>query len=706
VFTISLRNVTLMGYRSILSREGFLANDVGHLTTDDARSFAKTLGRFEEMAELVPVGDGVFSRVRNGQPETHLEGPVVLLTSAEPGNFGSFMYRDLIKLVNLIRVPENWRFLIHIPQKAYEQFLELAGVPIERVIRHDFRTIYTIDQAIIPGLRNPLALADPQTRSFYDGLRAKCDTGERGRRLYISRLSVSGARPWGRVMLNEAELIARLRLLGFDIIEPQYLTAAEQIATFASADLVVGPSGSGMFNAIFCRPGTKLIDIESEPHWVLPHSCLFSSAGLQYGIFEGRAENRDWSVHHKQWRVNIEALLARIAVFAPRELTLQDDVKPRGADGLSCPHLTPRRTATRNDSTLDQIGLKWGTDKSSAHHDYLRFYENFFFPFRGEPITILEVGVFNGASLKTWEEYFPAARVVGVDILPECKRYQRGRVLIELIDQSNIEELTHLAAKCGPFDIVIDDGSHFWEHQLTSLRALFPFLKNEGFYIVEDLHTNYGSMQKDYRGAATSTCMDYLKRWVDLCVADDQLPLETLGDAFLRTYGRAIAYMTFRRRACLIKKRYIQQDRNPDFGQPLAQATPEHVMSAGLFAHLSLRGDVFGPTGFVNLDGEKYTFQGIKIYCEEAMLEYRVRWTLDDWSEWVNNGEFIGSVGQARELTGVAVRVRGNSTGRHYVRVLGRFAHTQHVVMAFDGEDCTTTGGEVLCGLQVQVAAR
>ena len=67
-------------------------------------------------------------------------------------------------------------------------------------------------------------------------------------------------------MLNEEELIARLRPLGFDIIEPQSLTATEQIAAFASADLVVGPSGSGMFNAVFCRPGAKLIDMKSEPH--------------------------------------------------------------------------------------------------------------------------------------------------------------------------------------------------------------------------------------------------------------------------------------------------------------------------------------------------------------------------------------------------------------------------------------------------------
>ncbi len=121
------------------------------------------------------------------------------------------MYRDLVKVVNLIDVPADWRFLVHVPGKTYEELLELAGVPMERVILHEFRRVYTMDQAIIPGLRTPFALADPQTRALYDSLREKCDRGDRGRLIYVSRQSISAARPAGRVMLNEAELIDCLR---------------------------------------------------------------------------------------------------------------------------------------------------------------------------------------------------------------------------------------------------------------------------------------------------------------------------------------------------------------------------------------------------------------------------------------------------------------------------------------------------------------
>src|SRR4051794_33582731 len=102
-------------------------------------------------------------------------------------------------------------------------------------------------------------------------------------------------------------------------------------------------------------------------------------------------------------------------------------------------------------SMLDAIGLRHGTDKASSDNDYLNFYETFFAPLQNIQISILEIGVLNGASLKTWEDYFPMAKIIGVDVEIQCKQFERDRVSIELLDQSNIEELTRVAIKHGPF---------------------------------------------------------------------------------------------------------------------------------------------------------------------------------------------------------------------------------------------------------------
>jgi capsular polysaccharide biosynthesis protein len=116
-------------------------------------------------------------------------------------------------------------------------------------------------------------------------------------------------------MINETELEEKLVRLGFDIVQPERLTMEQTIDIFASADIVVGPSGADMFNTVFCEPGTTIIDIGSESHWLHGHSCLFSSCAHPYVIFEARSVETDARAVHKSFSVNIEALLDRISTL-------------------------------------------------------------------------------------------------------------------------------------------------------------------------------------------------------------------------------------------------------------------------------------------------------------------------------------------------------------------------------------------------------
>ena len=358
-------------------------------------------------------------------------------------------------------------------------------------------------------------------------------------------------------------------------------------------------------------------------------------------------------------------------------------------------------------STLDELGLKHGTDKSSAHHDYLRFFETFFAPLRDEPVTLLEIGVHRGASLRMWEDYFPRATIIGVDILPACKRFEHDRVRIELADQSNVEHLAHLALKHGPFDIIIEDGSHMWEHQITSVRTLFPFLKNAGYYIAEDLQTNYGAMREQYRGVATESCVDFLKSWMDLCVGDDQIDIRGVEDAFLRTYGRALEFMAFQRRACILKKKIAPPDWRVNPGPPLvARAPGGQGVLASVVAHVGLRGDILGPLGFVDLGSDPYTIQGFSIDAPESAVEYRVRYPDLSWSEWTQRGVFAGTRGRSIPVTGFSARLREGMSEKYALSAFGRFVGVETPLEAKDGEDCVSAAAEPLRGLQIDLIAR
>ncbi len=107
---------------------------------------------------------------------------------------------------------------------------------------------------------------------------------------------------------------------------------------------------------------------------------------------------------------------------------------------------------------------------------------------------MLEIGVLDGGSLKLWRKYFdPGAKIVGLDINPECKRYEDAErnVFVEIGDQADPEFLARVQEKHGPFDIIIDDGGHTTAQQTISFNALYGSLSDGGVYMVEDLHTNY-----------------------------------------------------------------------------------------------------------------------------------------------------------------------------------------------------------------------
>jgi cephalosporin hydroxylase len=101
---------------------------------------------------------------------------------------------------------------------------------------------------------------------------------------------------------------------------------------------------------------------------------------------------------------------------------------------------------------------------------------------------VLEVGVNAGSSLRMWEEYFPAAEVIGFDIRPEVL-FSAGRIRCYLADQGDGQSLLSAVAAAGggPFDLIIDDGSHQDEHQVVTAETLLPLLAPGGVYVIEDI---------------------------------------------------------------------------------------------------------------------------------------------------------------------------------------------------------------------------
>lgn len=149
--------------------------------------------------------------------------------------------------------------------------------------------------------------------------------------------------------------------------------------------------------------------------------------------------------------------------------------------------------------TLNDLGLKFGTDKASTGHGYLDVYEYYLKDFVKSSFTLLELGVGPtenmGKSLLMWSEFFPSARVVGVDIREDAKTIENERISVEIGDCGNVNFLRKLAQKYSP-TIIIDDASHKWSHQILAFEQLFPALTSGGIFISEDLNTSYSPLKE------------------------------------------------------------------------------------------------------------------------------------------------------------------------------------------------------------------
>jgi hypothetical protein len=158
---------------------------------------------------------------------------------------------------------------------------------------------------------------------------------------------------------------------------------------------------------------------------------------------------------------------------------------------------------------LTEIANEAGTDKGTVHkdgHAYTLVYEPLFEQLRDRPINLLEIGLSIGGpehgepasrkvtdapSVRMWREYFPKARLFGVDI-SDFKAFETEWFTFHQADCGDEKRLEEVAAQLskhpGGFDIIVDDGSHASYHQQLTMLKLFALVKPGGLYIIEDLH--------------------------------------------------------------------------------------------------------------------------------------------------------------------------------------------------------------------------
>ena len=139
---------------------------------------------------------------------------------------------------------------------------------------------------------------------------------------------------------------------------------------------------------------------------------------------------------------------------------------------------------------------KYQTDKWTDHYYVQDLYEPLFEQFQNKKVNVLEIGVWNGESMKLWHDYFVNAKnIVGIDIFVRSSFKEVSGWLKDYdvkLHKFNSHEDTDKFNKFTDtykegFDIIIDDGSHWYENQINTYKKFKNLMNPGGVYIIEDI---------------------------------------------------------------------------------------------------------------------------------------------------------------------------------------------------------------------------
>jgi predicted O-methyltransferase YrrM len=178
------------------------------------------------------------------------------------------------------------------------------------------------------------------------------------------------------------------------------------------------------------------------------------------------------------------------------------------------------------------LGKAVGTDKSPYNgvghrHPYTAVYSMLFAPLKNKPIRFAEIGVAGGASAVLWEIFFAhrdaELRMFDRDqnFLDNARQRVGGRFSFDLMDVSVDGDVSRALGE-EKYDVIIDDSSHDFYHQIRIIKEAWPRLKFGGTLVIEDIFRNEDEEKYVKHLADTTILKDAAAAYFVLCEHKDK----------------------------------------------------------------------------------------------------------------------------------------------------------------------------------------
>jgi len=152
------------------------------------------------------------------------------------------------------------------------------------------------------------------------------------------------------------------------------------------------------------------------------------------------------------------------------------------------------------DSELCNLGKKYSSNKSpmnlGGHRSgFSGLYSILFFQQKNRKIKLAEIGIEKNASTQMWRKYFKDAEIHGFEFdkqkIKRAKKQKLKKTFYHKTDVTNPKIIDESFKKTKiKYDIIIDDSTHIFEHQINVINECFKYLNKDGILIIEDIYKN------------------------------------------------------------------------------------------------------------------------------------------------------------------------------------------------------------------------
>jgi hypothetical protein len=163
--------------------------------------------------------------------------------------------------------------------------------------------------------------------------------------------------------------------------------------------------------------------------------------------------------------------------------------------------------------SLEDIVDNSRTDKNTAH-SYLPLYQQLLFGKKETAKNILEIGIYNGGSIKLWNDFFINATIYGLDIMNidnvwDGIKNKDKIILYTSTDAYNADFfITNFVDKNIKFDFILDDGPHSLDSMIQFIKLYSQVMSDDGILIIEDVQS------WDWINILINECPEHLKQFI------------------------------------------------------------------------------------------------------------------------------------------------------------------------------------------------